>query len=782
MVLTSVVRHEDTMMATLFEPPTSLIGRESEIALARQLLSTTRLLTFTGPGGVGKTRLALALMKDIAGEYPDGATFVSLAALNNSDLVPASIATALGITPANERPVIESVLRHVAGRRLLLVLDNFEQVAAAADTVRAILSSGPAVTVLVTSRVRLHISGEQSLPVPPLQTPEPTDYLDISQLAQIPAVRLFVERARAVNPAFALSDTNAGAVRDICCRLDGLPLAIELAATRIQVLDPHAIGERLDRALPLLTGGPRDAPERQQTIRATIAWSYGLLDADQQRLLCQLSVFSGGWTLEAAEAVCSPDLMVLDGLGGLLDHSLVRHTLGDVNIPRFEMLGTIRQFVGEHWLAESEVNDIRDRHASFFLAWSEKMGRDLYWGDADEAKARLLPEMTNIHDAFSWAIERDPTNVEILDQALRCSFRVALFWKDFGQTHEGRRLIDAALSKPGASDAARMEALNGLATLASEQGDYQKAIVLFEECLAIAMDESNVQQEIWALWGLGRTLMWEQKLERAMTVFTQAYDVADRHGYIEMKLLPWAFIGLTTAFGGDPDRGAEILEEVRAVGDAAGLARVEPLALVYSATIEMLRGNSSRARDLASRGLELEITYGPTRLVMNALYVLAQAAAADRQPERAALLLSASESMLETIGSPWAPLHRQQRDQLIRDSQMLTTADQWENAWSSGRSMSLDEVIDCALEPEDAAPADASRAKGPGITERELDVLRLLVEGRSNQEIAGVLFISPHTAARHIANIMNKLGVDSRTAAATWAVRHGINGPHPPSN
>ncbi|MGH9176029.1 MAG: ATP-binding protein, partial [Vicinamibacterales bacterium] len=317
-------------------PPqlTSFVGREDEIRHARELLASTRLLTLSGAGGIGKTRLALAVAETVRSDYPDGVVFVSLVPLSDPALVASTVMSALGIAPSGNRPLASSLITALADRAILLVLDNFEHVVAAAPLVSELLSNCPKLKVLVTSRVSLHLSGEQQLPVPPLEPPGAVS--DREQLGENPAVALFVQRARAIKPDFRLTDANAQDLATICRRLDGLPLAIELAAVRTRLLTPRAIVERLDQQLPLLAGGPLDAPARQQTMRATLAWSYGLLAPDEQRLLRQLSVFAGGWTLDAAQRVCDEDLDTLDGLTSLIDQSLVRQVEQSDDTARFE--------------------------------------------------------------------------------------------------------------------------------------------------------------------------------------------------------------------------------------------------------------------------------------------------------------------------------------------------------------------------------------------------------------------------------------------------------------
>jgi predicted ATPase/DNA-binding XRE family transcriptional regulator len=555
-------------LALLPVPLTSFVGREREVAEVRQRLRATRLLTLTGAGGIGKTRLALAVATELLDAFRAGAVFVDLAPLDAPALVVPAIAQALGVREG-DRPLAERLEAALRDRELLLVLDNFEHVLAAAPVVAALLRACPRVKVLATSRAPLHLSGEHEFPVAPLAVPDPRRQLPLEWLAQVPAAQLFVRRAQAVRPGFALSPDNAAAVAEICSRLEGLPLAIELAAARTRALPPQALLARLGRALPLLTGGPSDLPDRQRTLRDTIAWSYGLLREPERVLFSQLAVFAGGWTLEAAEAVAggrgsggvdptgparshdssllAPEA-VLDGLESLLDKSLILRAEAAGGEPRFRMLETIREYALEQLAAGGAAPALRRRHAEYFLALAE--GAEAATRGAGQAHwlARLEAEHDNFRAALGWAAGRpqaeEPTEA-VTDRghlALRLAGALRWFWAWHGHLSEGRQWLEALLAAaPEAPPAARAKALNGVGWLARFQGEYGPAAAWLEQGAALYREVGDVWETahslgIWGIveqfrgdyaravplceeslelfrttgdhWGIGSTLMW----------------------------------------------------------------------------------------------------------------------------------------------------------------------------------------------------------------------------------------------------------------------------------
>ena len=491
---------------SLPKPLTSFIGRERELAQARRLLEGSYLVTLTGPGGSGKTRLCIALAAQVADEYPDGVYFVPLAPVRDPGLVPSTIAQSIGLQDARDRSLMEHLVSQLRERRLLIVLDNFEHLLASAPVVTRLLQETSAVRILVSSRSPLRVSGEQECPVPPLPVPDPQTRPTPESLAGCESVCLFAERAAAAVPGFTIDDENAPAVAQIARRLDGLPLAIELAAARVTLLPPEAILPRLEHSLGLLTGGSRDLPDRQQTLRATIAWSYDLLTERARRLLATCSVFAGGASLEVIETVCdaavATGLPVLDGLQELVDQSLLRQVRGPGLPPgRYAMLETIREYATERLEAMPEADRARGAHAAAFLALVEADGRPHAGLAKKEWLERVDTEHNNIRVALSWYRGHDPP------AALRLAASMAAFWSLRGHHTEGRQRLHELLGLVPDPSLARVSALNGAAWLAIDQGDYDQAADLLAESIALSRTLGDAVGEGIATVYLGRSKM-----------------------------------------------------------------------------------------------------------------------------------------------------------------------------------------------------------------------------------------------------------------------------------
>ena len=444
---------------------TTFLGREEEIVRVGTLLGDHRLLTLTGPGGTGKTRLSLEVAAQAMRHFPDGVFFVELAAITDPDLVPSTIAQALSLPDRAGRGAIERLVDHIGAKRLLLVLDNFEQVVGAGVAVNQLLTACPNLAVLVSSRSVLGVSGEQEYPVPPLGLPDPAHLPSLEQLSQYEAVALFIERARAVKPDFEVTNANAPAVAEICVRLDGLPLAIELAAARIRILAPQAMLPRLGDRLGLLSAGARDLPARQQTLRGAIAWSHDLLDDAERALFAGLAVFVGGAGLDAIERVCSPETTgsLLDALSSLVEKSLLRQSDGEGGEPRFTMLETIREYAVEQAVESGRWEVLRDRHLEVFAALAAESSPLVMGPDKRSWLNRLEHDHDNLRAALGWAIERGDAGT-----ALRMGASMWRFWQMRGHIAEGLERMEAALALPGANEhpAERADALSAAAGLA----------------------------------------------------------------------------------------------------------------------------------------------------------------------------------------------------------------------------------------------------------------------------------------------------------------------------
>ena len=755
---------------------TSFIGREVEIALARRLLASTRLLTLTGPGGSGKTRLALTIAKDVGPQFMDGVVFVSLAPINDPQLVMSTITTTLGIAPAADQPLIENLKRFLARRHLLLILDNFEQVQAAAPLVSDLLSTCPRLTVLVTSRISLHLTGEQELPVPPLPVPEVERAPDLAVLSQNSAVSLFVGRARAINPAFLLTENNATHVAEICRRLDGLPLAIELAAARLRLLTPQAISQRLDRQLPLLIGGARDAPARQQTMRDSIAWSYDLLPSHEQRLFRHLSIFAGGWTLDAAEALSGGESDVLNGMTTLIDQNLIYLVEQASGCIRYEMQEAIREFGLERLEFHDEDEPARHRHARYFVALAAWFEQQSVTGatvtTVYDWYNHVTSEQNNMRVALEWALEREP------DTALRIAAGLAGFWFYHDDWWEGRRWLRAALDRTMIPTRARLQALGGAGSLATWQGDYDEAQRLHKEALELSQDLDNWYGIVLALHGLGRIAHCRGEVAQAVALYEETlawYRDIPIDGFVTAvnKAATLGNLGELHLGQGQIERASDLLMEAVALCRKHDARQIMFVYLNSLGRAALQRGDVTGARQMFAECLIGNRDFGWKMRFVESLENVASLALAEHEELRSARLLGAADSLRHDIGYVAYATERLYRDRDVVVARRALGDEAFESAWREGRAMTVADAISEAL---DCLDGESRHQKNPPSTlsRRELDVLRLLVEGKSDREIAGDLFISHHTVMRHVSNILNKLGVESRTGAAAHAIRHSL--------
>ncbi len=508
---------------------TTFLGREREIGAVVDLAGSHRLVTLTGPGGTGKTRLSLEVARRLVEQHPDGVYFVELAPITQPELVAAEIGRAIALPERGGRTAMERLVEFIGERRMLLVLDNFEQVMGGATSVSELLASCPSLTILTSSRSGLRISGEQEYPVPPLALPNLARLPGHEELSQYDAVALFIERARAVRPDFMVTNDNAPAVAEICVRLDGLPLAIELAAARIRILSPQAMLGRIEQRLALLAGGARDLPARQQTLRGAIAWSHDMLDEADRALFAGLSVFVGSASLDAIERVCG-DLLgsnVIDALASLVDKSLLRQREGPEHEPRFEMLETIREFALEQATERNELDALRQRHADHYLEVATLAGSQVMGSAKRSWLDRLEADHENLRAALGWAVETDRA-----EAALRMTAALWRFWQMRGHLGEGRDAVTAALALPHAAEhpAARADALSALAGLAYWQGDSAAARAAYEEEIALRRELGDRAGEAEALYGASFTwsigeLAEDRNAEAAAALIEQAIPI-----------------------------------------------------------------------------------------------------------------------------------------------------------------------------------------------------------------------------------------------------------------
>lgn len=811
-------------------PRKPLVGRGAELAHARQALLDRGApwLTLTGPGGVGKTHLAQVITSRSADAFEGGAIFVALADLRDSDLVIPTIAAAVDMPEPKQGAIDRQLAAFLQAQTLLLCLDTCEHLPDAFPPLARMLQRCPGVQIVATSRTRLNLSGEQVLPIPPLGLPESDR--DLAMIADADAVRLFVQHVQASLPGFDLTPGNARTVREICARLDGLPLALELAAAHIRTIAPEQLLELLNHRLSVLVGGQRDAPARQRTLRDTIAWSYGLLTPGQRQLFRQLGIFAGGFDLAAAASVTGHDsIAMLDQLGVLIDHGLIVPVENGDNHRRFRSLETIREFAIEQLAISGEEANARDAHALYYAELARTGGNELTGPHQAFWLNRLDAELHNLRSAFEWLMIPARSSSDRATTALGLAADLWRFWVARGRLREGRVWLTRALDRPEAGVIAaphRARATQYLGNMALDQGDLHEAQRRYEGSLELHTFTSDPVGIASANNGLGLVAYYRGDYAEARlrheTALALRQKLSDRHGLANsihnlgvianaeqqfaeaQKLLEEglrirrenqddAAIGFSLYALGDLRFNQGKLDEAEMlhhrcltmfeqIGDQLGIAYAR-CGLGY---VSHLKHDETTALTYFLGALRLRRGLGDQRGMVECLEGLATVANANGRPAQAATLFATAAGARVELGIPLRPVDRARHNQALADMRGRLKPGALDTATMDGVAAGFEAVITTVLDPawrQDAqkpAPTivmpeepdpDISPAGAASITPRELAVLQLLVQDLTNAEIADELYISVRTVESHVANILAKLGVPSRARAKTMALR-----------
>jgi predicted ATPase/DNA-binding CsgD family transcriptional regulator len=795
---------------------TSFIGRERERLEVKRLLAMTKLLTLKGAGGCGKTRLAVEVARDLVGAYPDGVWMVDLAPLSEAELVPLAVAQAVGVREQPGRPLLETLEEALRSKKMLLVVDNCEHLVEAVTTlVDTLLHSCPKVRVLATSRETLSAAGEVRWVVPSLTVPDSRqeEAYTPQELEAYESVRLFVQRASQRDPFFELTPGNGQAVAQVCRRLEGIPLAIELAAGRMGVLSAEQLALRLEDFLKLLTGGPT-ADHRHRTLRATLEWSHDLLSEPERVLFRWLSVFVGGWTLEAAEEVCSGEGVdqyeVLELLSELVDKSLVVVEAGEERVPRFRMLEPVRQYSQERLQESGTAEQVRERHARHYLALAQEAEPELERADQVRWMDRLEAEHDNLRATLSWGLEGG--EVEL---GLRLAVALRLFWVGRSDHREARRWYEEGLKRgDSAPQQVRANALVGagfftwalgdrelaierfedglvlyrqvkdrrgaatclrfLGITNIERGDWARAEASLEEALPLARESGSIRDTCNALSYLTYMASCRDDLERAKALGEESLATAREAGDTTAAAFASQQLAITAMLGGDYERAQALFEAALETTRITGNREGQAASLNNLGLVALCQENYARATKLSSASLRLSEELMEHQVITWSLDALAAAWGQQGFVGRAARLWGAAEALREASGFIQPPEDKRVLDPFLEAARSRLDEADFQAAWVEGRAMTEEQAIEYALseeEEQDAPtlvavpeqqqpPADERTQR---LTAREQEVALLVARGLTNRRIAEELSISEHTVANHVRKILTKLGLRSRT-------------------
>ncbi|MGW0042734.1 ATP-binding protein [Rhodococcus sp. NPDC003348] len=748
---------------------TSFVGRRRELTDAKRLLSTSRLVTLTGIGGVGKTRLALRVAEDSRRAFPDGVWLVELGELHDPDLVADTVASGLGLREQPLYPPLALLSDHLVSRNLLLVLDNCEHlIDSIAALAEALLRTCPDLRILATSREPLAIGGEAVLRVPSLTVPDPQRSTQLEGLPQYEAVSLFVERAAAAVPGFALTDENRVAVAQICQQLDGLPLAIELAAVRLRAMSAEQILHRLTDRYQLLTKGSRGAPTRQQSLRMSIDWSHELCTETEQVMWRRLSVFAGSFELDAAEGVCGEDgadLVPLDGVASLVDKSiLIRDEVGAG--VRYRMLETLREYGREKLREAGEFTAMQRRHRDWYESMTAAAESDWIGPRQVDWIRRLEREQPNLREAITFGVT-EPGEV---DGALRICTALYPYWLCRGMSGEGRHWLDRALDRdPDTPSFDRIKALYVNSVLAGTQGDLVPAAELVARAQRLAAELGDPEADLLTNLAVASEALFAGRLTESIAPFESVIVRFRASGDLLRLTTSLVGVAVATAVTGDEDRAIAAHEEVLDITTEHGESAIREYSLLALALSRWIDDPDS-ASDLLEQGLRLGRVVDDPLGCSSCIEVLSWIAAAGGRYRRSAVLMGAAQARSQAVGSPTVLLpnvlvYHEEAEKRARDALAESV---FESAWRQGRNMTCDEVLGYVLGVQQATATP--EPESVTLTRREKQVAELVAQGLTNKAIASKLVISQRTAQGHVEHVLAKLGFNSRTQIAAWYV------------
>jgi predicted ATPase/DNA-binding NarL/FixJ family response regulator len=775
-------RAPGTLPFTLLSDPTPLFGRDRELeGLRHHLLGdSVRLLTVMGPGGVGKTRLALAAARSVEDAFPDGVWFIDLVPLQDPTHIDATIAQALYLKDVASHSPREHVDAYLKHRRLLLVLDNFEHVLPAASRVAELVATCPQLRVLVTSREPLNLRLEQrmllrGLAVPTLARPTP------EIIAQTASGALFLDRAKLVQPDFAPTAEDARALAELLHRLDGMPLAIQITAARSNVLSAAAMLGRLQGQALLSTEEASDVPLRHHTLRDAIEWSHALLDSSEQVMFRQLGVFAGGWTLEAAEAIIQswdPEAPLWQTLRSLVEKSLVQtEGVGGADL-RYRMLETIREYALERLAASGDLDTARQRHAAYYLALAEQADPELGGPEEQAWLRRLEQEHENFRAVLRRAGDRGDGHLSV-----RLAGALAYFWWEHGYTREGRRWLEQALAlSPDGPPPLRAKALVGAGALAGALGDFATARGFLQSALELAVRDPATTAR--ALTRLGMVAMFEGDIPEAQVLLERSFTLCQEVQDLRWRALTAAWLGSAHILLGDLDQAEATFKEGLDLCRTVGNRRLAVVAMSCLARVKLKRRDDAEAAVLAAAALTAARETAQSRAHWYAVTTAALVSAHRGDLAHAVRLLAAVEGWSEWTGDVLlsGPTNREAREEISARARQQMGDSAYRSAVAAGRALSANEAVDlahAALEPLTRTGPDRAAARGDPrprelLSDREQAVLRLIAEGLPNKQIATSLAIAERTVKAHLTSAMNKLGVDNRAHATVVAIQRGL--------